>query len=276
MKQKIVFLDIDGTLTEPGKNEPPASAVWAINQAKKQGHYIFLCSGRNYNMLLPLLKYDFDGFIASSGGYIKCKEDVIYDCPMTEKQKLDSMNILKENKVFRTVECKDNSYTDEEFKEFLRNRANKEGNSEILRWREQLEKSLNILPMSEYKGQPIYKIVIMSESREQLIKPQKFLEADFNFCIQDGNTYGFVNGEVVNKKFDKGKAVKRVCNHFHIPLSDSIAIGDSINDKEMLEVAGLSICMQNGSEKVKKIVDDICPSVEENGIKEAFIKHHLI
>ena len=30
MKRKIIFLDIDGTLTQPGSNEPPESAVWAI------------------------------------------------------------------------------------------------------------------------------------------------------------------------------------------------------------------------------------------------------
>ena len=35
-------------------------------------------------MLMPLLKYGFDGVVASSGGYIRCGEEVIYDCPMTE------------------------------------------------------------------------------------------------------------------------------------------------------------------------------------------------
>ena len=34
MKRKIIFLDIDGTLTQPGSNEPPESAVWAIAQAR--------------------------------------------------------------------------------------------------------------------------------------------------------------------------------------------------------------------------------------------------
>ena len=103
---------IDGTLTEPGHNEPPESAIQAIHQARKRGHYVFLCTGRNYDMLSPLLKYDFDGIIASSGGYIECQKEVIYDCPMTEEQKQTAMNILKENGIFRTVECMDGSYTD--------------------------------------------------------------------------------------------------------------------------------------------------------------------
>ena len=34
MERRIIFLDIDGTLTEPGSNEPPKSAVWAVRQAQ--------------------------------------------------------------------------------------------------------------------------------------------------------------------------------------------------------------------------------------------------
>lgn len=44
----------------------------------------------------------------------------------------------------------------------------------------------------------------------------------------------------------------------------------------MIQTAGLGICMQNGSEKLKKLADDVCPSVSENGIRAAFLKHHLI
>lgn len=276
MRRRIIFMDIDGTLTEPGSNEPPESAIWAINQARKQGHYVFLCTGRNYDMLSPLLKYEFDGIVASSGGYIECQKEVIYDCPMTEEQRLTAMAVLKKNRIFQTIECMDGAYTDEGFKEFLRNHAIHGNNSELLRWREQIEKSLNILPMKEYRGQPVYKIVIMSQSREQLIQPQKALESDFDFCIQDEKKYGFVNGELVNRKFDKGKAVERVCNHLHFPLSDSVAIGDSMNDREMLKTAGLGICMQNGDEGVKNCADDICPSVHEDGIRDTFLKYHLI
>lgn len=275
MKQKVIFLDIDGTLTQPGSNQPPESALWAIGQARKEGHYVFICTGRNYDMLSPLLQYGFDGIIASSGGYIEYQGKVVYDCPMTESQRQLSMNILKEHGIFRTVECMDGAYTDEGFKEFLRNHVGEGGNSELLRWQEQIEKSLHIRPMKEYKGQPVYKIVVMCLSREQLIEPQKVLAPDFAFCIQDGNKSGFINGEVVNRKFDKGQAVRRVCDYLHIPLCNSVAIGDSMNDREMIEVAGLGICMENGSEELKKIADDICPSVQNNGIKAAFLKYHL-
>lgn len=275
MEQKIIFLDIDGTLTEPGHNEPPESAIWAVKKAQEKGNYVVLCTGRNYAMLSPLLSYGFDGVVASSGGYIECQGEVVYDCPMTEQQQQSVLGVLEENGVYRTVECMEGSYTDEGFKDFLRSHAGEGSNSELLRWREQIEASLNILPMKEYKGQPVYKVVVMSPSMGQLEQPQKLLAEDFAFCIQDGDMSGFINGEVVNRKFDKGKAVERVCRYFGLPVQNSVAIGDSMNDREMLEAAGLSICMENGSEGLKKLADDICPSVKEHGIREAFLKHHL-
>ena len=53
-------------------------------------------------------------------------------------------------------------------------------------------------------------------------------------------------------------------------------ISDVEHMLEMLEVAGLSVCMENGSAEMKKIADVICPSVTEDGIKKAFEKYHLM
>ena len=130
--------------------------------------------------------------------------------------------------------------------------------------------------MTEYRGQPAYKIVFMSPSLEALREPQKILAEDFDFCVQGEDQYGFVNGELVNRKFNKGTAVEKVCEHLHISIADSIAVGDSMNDLEMLKTAGISICMANGNEQLKELVDDVCPSVQEDGIRAAFMKYHLL
>ena len=55
MNRKLVFLDIDGTLTIPGSNVPPPGALEAIRLARAAGHVVVLCSGRNLGMLSPLL-----------------------------------------------------------------------------------------------------------------------------------------------------------------------------------------------------------------------------
>lgn len=276
MDRKIIFLDIDGTLTEPGKNVPPQSALKAVRAARKKGHLVFLCTGRNYDMMKPLLAYDFDGFIASSGGYIQCGQEVIYDCPMTEEQRVLALGLFEKHQIFRTVECKEGSYTDEGFKEFLRKNADSSGNSEFLRWREQLEKSLNIRPMEEYQNQAVYKVVLMVDEEEKLDEPMAVLSEDFHFIIQEKNSQGYINCEFISKQFDKGQAMVRVCEYFGISIENSYAFGDSMNDLEMMEMAGTSICMENGSEALKAMADDICPSVTEDGLYHAFEKYGLL
>ena len=277
MKQKIIFLDIDGTFTEPGSNLPPATACQAVKKAKEAGHLVFLCTGRSYGMMSDLLAYGFDGVVPVPEPISWREKKVIYDCPLTEKQKNSAMQVLKENGIFRTLECRDGAYTDEGVREFPAEMCKKRrGEANFFAGESRLKKSMNIHPMSEYRNQAAYKMVVMSPSAEALIRSQEALKDDFHICIQDSGRKEYVNGEVMNRKINKGMAVEYVCSYFHIPLEDSVGFGDSMNDKEMLEKTGLGICMENGSETVKAVADDICPSVTEDGIWKAFQKHHLI
>ena len=68
MNRKLIFLDIDGTLTPAGSNHPPESAMQAVRAAQAKGHRVFLCTGRNPAMLAPVLALGFDGAVAGAGG----------------------------------------------------------------------------------------------------------------------------------------------------------------------------------------------------------------
>ena len=70
--------------------------------------------------------------------------------------------------------------------------------------------------------------------------------------------------------------MRAVCEALSLSTKDSIAFGDSMNDVEMIEASGLGICMENGYEELKKLADDVCPSVEDDGIYRAFEKYGLI
>lgn len=275
MSRKIIFLDIDGTLTEPGSNVPPESAIEAIEATQKKGNLVFLCTGRNQGMASPLMKYGPDGMIASGGGRILYGEEVLFDCPMTEEQRVRVLTSLEKNGVYRTVECMLDTYTDESFKEFIEQSA-KDGNSELLRWRKQIEESLNILPMAEYRDQPVYKVIVMSPEKDNILTASSEWEKDFHLVLQEPDRYGIVNGEVVNKKFDKGQAVHRVCEYLGIPIEDTYGFGDSENDREMLETVGLSVCMENGARSMKELADIVCPKVSENGLKKCFTNLGLV
>ena len=280
MGNKLIFLDIDGTLTTPGSNEPPQSALKAISAAQAKGHKVFLCSGRNPGMLSPLLKYNFDGVIACAGGYITVGDEVIYDRPMTKEESELAIEKLHETGVFCTIECRDGAFGDENLGAFLESNAGADGkgNSEIERWRKALASSLNIRPMGEYDGTPAYKVVIMCLHPEQLQPAREALEDRYNFVIQEitDPAHRCINGELINRKYDKGRGILRICEYLGVPVEDTIGFGDSMNDLEMIQTVGTSVCMDNGAEALKKISDIVCPAVEEDGMAKAFEQLGLV
>ena len=274
MEEKLIFLDIDGTLTPAGSNTPPDSAMEAIRKAQANGHKVFLCTGRNPAMLAPVLALGFEGAVAGAGGYVFTNDDVLFDCPMTAEQLETGMRLLRENGVFRTIEAKDATWGDEDLGDFLAQAG--EGNSELVRWRKALAEQLNIRPMSEYDGRPIYKIVFMCKTAEQLAPARAALEADYNFVVQDVAAHQCLNGELINRKFDKGRGVRIVAAHYGVDLKDTIGFGDSMNDLEMIQTVGYSVCMDNGSPNLKAISDLVCPAVEQDGLAWAFERLGLV
>ncbi len=274
MKRKLIFLDIDGTLTPAGSNVPPESAMKAIRQAQANGHLVFLCTGRNPGMLAPVLALGFEGAVAGAGGYVFAGDRVLFDCPMPREQFETGMRLLKETGVFRTIEAKDTTWGDEDLGDFLAQAG--EGNSELVRWRKALAEQLNIRPMKEYDGSPIYKIVFMCKTMDQLEPARQALEKDYNFVVQDVAAHNCLNGELINRKFDKGRGVKIVAAAFGMELADTIGFGDSMNDLEMIQTVGYSVCMDNGSPQLKAISDLVCPAVDADGLAWAFEKLGLI
>ena len=273
-RKKLIFLDIDGTLTPAGSNVPPRSAQNAVRAARKNGHKVFLCTGRNPAMLAPVLAYGFDGAVSLAGGYIFCGSEVIYDCPMTELQRDTALTLLHREGVFCTLEARDATYGDESLDSFLS--AAPAGNSEIERWRRALAEDLGILPMSQYDGRPAYKVVFMCTDARQLAPAKAALEQEFLFCAQQVEAHGCLNGELINRAFDKGRGVLRVCSRLGFSAEDTIGFGDSMNDLEMIETVGFGVCMENGSDALKARSDLICPSVEQDGLASAFAQLGLI
>ena len=274
MSRKLIFLDIDGTLTPAGSNVPPASAMDAIRKAQANGHWVFLCTGRNPAMLAPVLALGFEGAVANAGGYVFAGDKVLFDCPMAPEDFETGMRLLRENGVFRTIEAKDATWGDEDLGDFLARAG--EGNSELVRWRKALAEQLNIRPMSEYDGRPVYKIVFMCKTADQLAPARQALEKDYNFVMQEVKAHQCLNGELINRKFDKGRGVRIVADAFGMGIEDTIGFGDSMNDLEMIETVGYSVCMENGSPALKEKSDMVCPAVEADGLARAFEELKLI
>ena len=274
MDRKLIFLDVDGTLTAPGAYVPPESAVRAVKKARELGHKVFLCSGRNHGMLEPLHKYGFDGGIASCGGYVYAGDKVIYDCPLTEEQQDKVITLLSNEGVFLSIEGRDYVYSEELPDDYVR--QDEQRNEYLLNMLEAVWTGQNTKLMTEYDGCPLYKVVYTCRDREQLRPAIEALGAELQFIVHDFSEPGCIFGEIINRKFDKGSAVRKAADALGFDIADTIGFGDSRIDIEMIEAVGTSVCMENGSDFLKERSDIICPSTDDDGIEWAFRRLGLI
>jgi hydroxymethylpyrimidine pyrophosphatase-like HAD family hydrolase len=72
--------------------------------------------------------------------------------------------------------------------------------------------------------------------------------------------------EVVNNHVRKDLALKRLCNQFQIPLTDTIYFGDNFNDREVLRLVGQPVLVENAMEELKKEFSRVIGSVYEEGV----------
>ncbi|MBP5763085.1 MAG: HAD-IIB family hydrolase, partial [Lachnospiraceae bacterium] len=63
--------------------------------------------------------------------------------------------------------------------------------------------------------------------------------------------------EIYMKESGKGSAVKRLAEYLDVPISNTYAAGDEMNDISMIEAAGCGIAMINASDEVKAHADVI-------------------
>ena len=268
MNRKLIFLDVDGTFTAPGGYEPPASAVRAVKRARELGHKVFLCSGRNYGMLSPLHKYGFDGGIASCGGYVYAGDKVLYDCPLTEEQQEKLITLMSNEGVFLSIEGRDNAYSDERARKFLEQSDAR--NYYLLSMIEAVWIGLGPKPLSEYDGCPLYKVVFTCSDVNRIGPAKEALGDELQFIVHDFSEPDCYFGEIINRKFDKGSAVRLTAEALGFDIADTIGFGDSRIDIEMIEAVGTSVCMGDGSEFLKERSDMVCPAVTDDGLAKAF------
>jgi hydroxymethylpyrimidine pyrophosphatase-like HAD family hydrolase len=76
--------------------------------------------------------------------------------------------------------------------------------------------------------------------------------------------------DIIPLEGGKGVAVQEVLRYFQLEAENAIAFGDGENDIDMLQAAGLGVAMGNASDRVKEMADEVCGSVEEDGIAMYF------
>lgn len=81
--------------------------------------------------------------------------------------------------------------------------------------------------------------------------------------------------EITDCSVNKGIALAALAEHFGIIQEDVMAIGDSFNDLEMLQYAGMGVAMGNARSEIKEQADIVTVSNEDDGVAEAIERYVL-
>ena len=75
--------------------------------------------------------------------------------------------------------------------------------------------------------------------------------------------------EITNENVDKWNALEWLANGLDVNKDEIMAIGDNVNDKMMIENAGMGVAMGNSAPYIKEIADKVVASNNDDGVAEA-------
>lgn len=87
---------------------------------------------------------------------------------------------------------------------------------------------------------------------------------------------GMQGADVIENEASKARGLERLCEYYDVPLADTVAFGDSMNDYEIVKEAGIGVAMGNSIEQLKEAADYVTTAIGDDGIWNACVKLHLI
>jgi len=257
MSYKIVFFDVDGTLTDHNSGEISLSTKLAIKSLISKGILVVAATGRPLSMCKELQDLGIETFITANGGYVKHKQQVIHKVPMNK-------DIILEVIEFARSENNGLSFYTEDFS------MNGVKEKEILTaLKETL--SLDDYPFTNrlIHRQEVFLLCLFAN--DETVK--KYIQRFPYLTFKRWHPYVL---NVLLEDVSKSLAIVKMLEFFGIDKSEAVAFGDGENDIDMLELVGLGIAMGNGSEKLKNIADFVTRKSSEDGIHYALKKYGII
>lgn len=267
--KKIVFIDVDGTLVLPDESISE-NTIKACQQAKANGHLLFLCTGRSKAELFDhILEIGFDGLICAGGGYAEIRGKTLFH------QKVENDEVKRIVDFFDTYEV--DFYVESNGGLY----ASKHCVSNLMRRTKIDKKEKHPFVNALIEGADLYrddvnKICFLEPEKVDFETIQKTFENSFEVMHCTVPAFGKDSGELAVKGVSKEKAIKEVLNALDMKQEQTIAIGDGLNDIDMITYCNVGIAMGNGKDGLKEVADYVCESQEDDGFYHAFEKYHLI
>ncbi|MCI5774716.1 MAG: Cof-type HAD-IIB family hydrolase [Erysipelotrichaceae bacterium] len=275
MKNIVIIMDVDGTLTNKQKIVSPKTKQILL-KAQSQGARLVLASGRPVRGLMSLaceLEMDkHDGLLVAFNGskVVDCQtNEVLYDQTMSTEAVKAVLTHLQQFAIIPMIDKNDYMYVHDVYAPYIEHNGKPfnvieyeaRGGGYLL---------CEVKDMAEFIDFPVNKILTAASPAYLQAHYQKMMEpfADKLNCVFTAPFYF----EFTAKGVDKASAIQAVLTKLGYKPEDMYAFGDAQNDITMIEYAGTGIAMGNACEELKHKADMITASNDEDGIALALTK----
>lgn len=286
---KLVAVDLDGTLLN-SYGEVSEKNRQSIKRALEKNVEIVLSSGRPIMSVKNLAnELGCNNYIICGNGAILYdiqKEEIIYDKFLEKNKVLQIIKICEENSIYYNV------YTTHTILTKSLNYNVLFYNKENVNKPENRKTNITVIDdiynyVEEREDESYLKITICDNDKiifgSIIRKLRNIKDVDVldvahmsRKMIKDGTKnvpIEYYYTEITNTDVDKWNAIQKLIEKLNISKEEVIAIGDNINDKKMVENAGLGIIMENSAPYIKEIADIIVKDNDNDGISEAIEKY---
>ncbi len=271
---KIVFLDVDGTLIDYD-TKLPASAAKAVEEARANGHLVYLCTGCSKAEIAQRHLCETDGMIGGNGAYVESEGKVIMHQGLSKEETKHIVDWCNARHLGFYLEANSGMYCNDWMIE--------QGPETMVKYSlgkgadlAKAEKSAHSFVDSfiHLKGEELYRddvnkiSFILSSYQDHLDSKTEFPELIANTWGGKGEEALF--GDLGPTGITKKHAIDVLLKYLNRSREDTIAFGDAKIDISMFELCGYSVAMANAGPECKAAADYVTTDVNDNGLENAF------
>ena len=286
---KLVAIDLDGTMLN-SYGMVTENTKQVIKNTINKGTEVIIASGRPIDSIKTIAKEigSENYFIAGNGALIYDikKDEIIYEKFMNKQKVLEIIKICEENSIAyniyteKTIIAKGLKYNVlYYYKENLKKEESKKTNitivEDVYEYIKNLEneKFLKITVCDETKS--VFNSIIRKLRTVEDIEVLDVLHMSRKMIKQgtEDVPIEYYYTEISLKDVDKWSAIEYLTSKINISKDEIIAIGDNINDKQMIENAGVGIAMGQSTPVITEIADFVTSNNNEEGVAKALEKY---
>lgn len=281
---RIAFLDVDGTIIDSGETIAD-STIDAVRTARANGHLVYLCTGRADIEIYPSIReIGFDGAITAGGGFASVGEELVISRTMPPEAVARMVDFYEQSgydfylqsygEIFPSPGVRDRfaKYLEKDLSHADTSRPDVEQTTDV-------DEHPALKAFADVRGfdfSGIAKSVFLGSDMTAYDRVSESLSGEFHVITGTIPHLGGGSGEVTLHGVNKGTTILQLLDRLGLDVADSIGIGDSSNDIEMLQMCGVGIAMGNATDTIKAYADEVTTAVLDHGIWNAFSRHGLI